>query len=62
MNEIDEMREAFDRAETNLARLRWIVCHPLDAVYALQLALSKHGPKPRATDVTAEIDRARNQR
>lgn len=61
MNEIDEMREAFDRAESNLARLRWIVCNPLEAIYALQAALNKHGPKPHATAVTEEIDRARSK-
>lgn len=62
MNEIQDMRDAFDRAENNLQRLRWIVCNPLAAIGALQHALNKHGPKPHATHVVEEIDRARKER
>jgi hypothetical protein len=54
VNEVEEMRDALDRAERNLDRMRWIITHPAEAHDAIGRALMKGDG-----DVVQEIDLAR---
>lgn len=60
MNEIEDMRDALTRAETNLERMRWVLSHPRQALYALERVLRNHGEQAGVKTVADGIDSARN--
>lgn len=62
MREIEQAREALDRAEKSLERYRWIILNPDRASMALRIAIVKTGRTAEIADIVVqEIDHARKQ-